>query len=465
MHRPTLLALLLTLVATPGDAIELPFFNRDKDEAVAPADKPGGRNWWRTHGKKAEFVPGSGYRVPGYGGFFDRNGVPIDASVDEQAIQFGVKQEEGSGLLPGLDPRAAVESVREAAGFGPDRAVAEALLAEGVAQFERKQYGAASKSFESAASRWPGTDLAAKALFNLGETHYFADDYKEASDAYVELLDKHPSTPRLDDAVERLWSIAQYWERTYFDDAGHAPFDYQPFSKTRPTFDTIGHAVRMYEAIRLNDPTGPRADDAIMAEAGIHFRRRRFADADYHYTLLRREYPRSEHQFEAHLLGLQAKMRRYQGADYDGTPLVEAKRLEEQTRVNFAGRLSEEEQSRLATVRAEIAASIEGRDLRMAAYYEGAKHVDAARYYLARVVAEHPGSPSAEKAQERLAALEGKPGSPEEPMKWLVEWLPENRQYESINSIREITPTDTIPGDGKTLVADGSAGEGETTTR
>ena len=85
------------------------------------------------------------------------------------------------------------------------------------------------------------------------------------------------------------------------------------YDQTRPWLDTLGHAIKTYDNIRLNDPTGPRADDAIMATANIYFQRGRFDDADYHYSLLRREYPRSELQFEAHLLGLQAKLRKYQG--------------------------------------------------------------------------------------------------------------------------------------------------------
>ena len=466
MSRHTLICLFLVGAASPASAWELPFFGGDSsDKSASPSDQPGSRGWWRKHGKKAEFVPLSGYRVDGVDGFFDKSGVPIDASVDEQAIRFGERDPEEGGLLPGLDPRVAVESVREAAGYGPDQRAAEGALNLGIASFQQKRYGEAASKFKDAAEGWPGTDLAAKALFNQGEAHFFALAYDKAADAYVKLLDEHPSTPRLDDTVERLWSIAQYWEKTYFEDDARAPFDYQPFAQTRPTFDTVGHAVRLYEAIRLNDPTGPRADDAIMAEAGIHFRRGRYIDADYHYTLLRQEYPRSEHQFEAHLLGLQAKMRLYQGPDYDGSPLVEAKRLEQQTRTIFAGRLSENEQMRLAAVRAEVAASIEARDLRMASYYEGTQHIDAARYYLARAAEDYGDSPAAKEATERLAQLEGQPGSPDTPMEWLVGWFPENRQYESINSIPELTPGDVTPDANKTLVADGSAGDGETTTR
>lgn len=472
MPRLATLALLLASLASTAVAVEVPFFGSlfsgsEEAEAKGTAkERVGGRDWWRKNQKRAEFVPGQGYRVEGVDGFFDGSGVPITASIDEQTIRLNNIREEGGGLLPGLDPKKAAKRVKEATGYGPDERVARALLDEGVALFAEDKHEPAATKFEAAAERWPGTDLAATALFNLGESYYFADQFHESSDAYIELLDKHPSTPRLNAAVERLWAIAQFWEQTHFNESWHVPFDYQPTAKTRPTFDTIGHAVRLYEAIRLNDPTGPRADDSIMATAGIHFRRNRFSDADYHYTLLRQEYPRSEHQFEAHLLGLQAKMQRYQGADYDGTALEEAQRLEKLTRINFSGRLKDEDRDRLRDVRAQVAAAAEQRDLRMAAFYEGTEHVGAAKYYLARIVEDHPDSPSAQKAKERLAQLEGLPDTPEVPMEWLVDLLPENKKFESINSIEEITPTTVTPGAGQTMIADeSSTREGTTTTR
>jgi len=83
----------------------------------------------------------------------------------------------------------------------------------------------------------------------------------------------------------------------------------------------------VYEQIRLNDPTGSLADDSIMATANSHFVHGEWDDADYHYGLLRTEYPRSEYQYQAHLLGLRCKLLRYQGPGYDNSPLVEADEL------------------------------------------------------------------------------------------------------------------------------------------
>ena len=96
--------------------------------------------------------------------------------------------------------------------------------------------------------------------------------------------------------------------------------------KTRTLFDTHGHAMRVYDRVRLDDPTGPLADDSIMATANAMFVKARYEDADYYYTLLRTDYPKSEHQFQAHLLGLKSKLLKYQGPDYEGAPLDRGRR-------------------------------------------------------------------------------------------------------------------------------------------
>ena len=108
-------------------------------------------------------------------------------------------------------------------------------------------------------------------MFMLAESYYFDDRCIKARDAYNALADKFPSTRYLDKLVEREWEIAQYLEAYAFAHYD-PPMTPNGWDKTRPWFDTLGHAIKTYENIRMNDPTGPRADDAIMATAGIYFR-------------------------------------------------------------------------------------------------------------------------------------------------------------------------------------------------
>jgi len=55
-----------------------------------------------------------------------------------------------------------------------------------------------------------------------------------------------------------------------------------------------------------------------------------------------KEYPNSEHQLKAHLLGLQSKMRLYQGTLYPGVPLNDAKKIADRTLSQSADKLGKE---------------------------------------------------------------------------------------------------------------------------
>ena len=72
--------------------------------------------------------------------------------------------------------------------------------------------------------------------------------------------------------------------------------------------------------------------------ANAFFVRGRWSDADYYYTLLRNDYPKSEFQVQAHLLGLAMKLKLYQGPDYDGKALLEADELIDQMLVPVSAR-------------------------------------------------------------------------------------------------------------------------------
>jgi tetratricopeptide (TPR) repeat protein len=241
----------------------------------------------------------------------------------------------------------------------------------------------------------------------------------------------------MDTLIDREWRIAQYWEH-YEDYRADWALTPQAHDRSRPWLDTIGNAIKTYDNIRLNDPTGPRADDAIMATANIYFRRSRYDDADYHYTLLRTQYPRSEMQFEAHLLGLQAKLRKYQGADYDGTPLDEAKQLVKQLRMQFAGRLSNEEKERLKVVEGQLNLEIATRDYRMAEFHDGTKHYGAARYYYQQVIQKYPDTELAKQATDRLSQITAEPDTPPKRLAWFVELFPESSERSRVAEIPEI---------------------------
>ena len=407
--------------------------------------QPGTPEWWKKNKHKAVYVERQGYQVEGVPGYFDKNGRPMDGAMSEQSLAFRTEADRPQGLLPGLDPKKNYAKAKEAVGLGPDQQEAQQAFVDGQSLYSAGKYGRAAKKFAEAADRWPNSTLERQALHQEANSYFFDDKYIDARETYVEMLEKYPNSPQVDSVVERLWSIAKYWEK-HDQQNHHWPVTPNLTDETRPWFDTVGNSIKTYENIQLYDPTGPRADDAVMAMAGIYFRQGRYGEADHYYQLLRQQYPRSEFQFEAHLLGLQTKLRKYQGPEYDGAPLEEAKVLAKQLQTQFAGRLTDEERERLVQTQGEVSRAIVERSMQMAEHYENTGHYGAARIYYAEVLQKYPESQVAAAAKDRLASIGGEPDVPEEPAKWLIDMFPENPERTRVARVPELRDSRTDSG-------------------
>lgn len=427
--------------------------------ATAAAAQPGTRDWWKKNKKTAVLEPGRGWMVEGVPGYFDEDGRPMDAPMAEESLVISNDDKKNEGLLPGLDPKQNYKKAKAAVGLGPNEQRARVAYDEGQALFGEGKYGKAAKRFTEAAQRWPSSSIEQRAMYQEANCYFYDDKYVEARDKYAELLEKYPNSGQVDSVIERLWAIGKYWEK-HHEQQPHWTLTPNLTDETRPWFDTLGHAVKAYEHIQLYDPTGPRSDDAIMAIAGIYFRTDRYNDADHYYELLRQQYPRSSFQFEAHLLGLQTKLQKYQGPNYDGTPLEEAKVLANQLRTQFAGRLKDDERQRLDETRAQVAQAIAARDMAMASHYENTNNHGAARVYYTEILKKHPESQLAAEARTRLAENADLPARPEEPMKWLVDLFPENPERTRVARVPELR--DSRSGESESRMAEN---DGETVDR
>ncbi len=426
-----MLALTVTvLLATSGcSALNLNPMNWETPPLFAGPAPVGTPTWWKQEKKNAEFVPGEGYRVEGVEGFFDQAGRPMQAKAAKT-----IKQNASKGLLKDVNMSATVADLKNQVGLGPDESQAKLAFAKGEDMFQREKYAEAAKQFKKTAAQWPNSTLAQDALFLMAESQFFNHDYAAAINSYDTLLEENPNSKHLDKIVRREFDIAHYWEK-FHQNEPHWATTPNMFDDKRPLFDTLGRALKVYENIRLNDPTGPLADDAIMATGNSYFLRGRYNDADYQYQLIRTEYPQSEHQFEAHILGLQCKLRKYQGPDYDGTPLLEAKRLVKQIKVQFAGKLNEEDRSRLELDEATLQKQMAARDWKLAKFYEENGHNASAKFYYAKVIRNFNGTPIANDAQQAYAALEDQPDHPEERFESILNLLPENAERVAIQQV------------------------------
>lgn len=430
MSKQLLVLTVATLLVTSGcTSLNMNPMKWDSPLFTTAAAQVGSPAWWKGQKHKAEFVPGEGYRVADVEGFFDEQGRPIQDKVAKV-----VKREKSQGLLQDVNVKASVDSFKNQVGLGPDQQQAKLTFEKAEDLFEREKYPAAAKQFKKAIAYLPDSGMAQEAMFQMAESQFFAHDYAKATETYDRLIQTNTNTKHLDKIIRRQFSIARYWEQHHQHEP-HWPTTPNLLDNKRPLFDTLGRSVKIYENIRLNDPTGPLADDAIMATANSFFLRGRYNDADYHYELVRTEYPRSEHQFEAHILGLKCKLQKYQGPNYDGTPLLEAKLLVKQIKIQFSGKLNQEDRERLALDEASLQKQLAMRDWTLAKFYEDNGYNGSAKFYYAKVQRKFPGTPIANDAQQAYAALEGLPEQPKVKLESLINLLPENAERLAIAQV------------------------------
>ncbi len=289
-------------------------------------------------------------------------------------------------------------------GRGPNEPVDRTALAGADALFHEGRYRDAIPKYKQAIDRWPDSLIEEEAMWQLAECLFFTDQYPKAEDQYDELVKKYANTRYLDRVAQRQFVIGQYWIAL---DQKHNYLTIAPnlFDRSRPIFDTRGRALKAFDHVRINDPRGPLADDSVIAQANAHFLDRQWLDADYHYTLLRNEYPDSEFLLPAHLFGLQAKLQAYQGPQYEGSILEEAEILADQTLVQFPDQLGRDDEGRVRTTRAEIAAQLARRHWERAEFYAKGRHYTAARIYYAMIERDYPKTQLAMEARRKYAEI------------------------------------------------------------
>ncbi len=316
---------------------------------------------------------------------------------------------------------------------GPDRDKAEAEFRAGQEIYDaalatwnagqrdaklQRQFRAAAAKFEIAANKWPGSALEQDALFLQGEARFFADDYVLANRAYEILLSKYSGTRQLDLVEARRFEIAQYWLSMERNGQG---WDFG--NDSRPSTGLAGSARRILHRIRLDDPTGKLADDATLALGNAFFEAGLFADAADAYEDLRQTYPGSPHQFHAHLFELKARLAAYRGPNFDGTDLIKAEKLMKALVRQFPKEV-EQEREYLAQEGSRIREQLAERDWTLGHYYEKRGENRAAKFYYAKVTDQYDDTRLAVDAEERIAALGGRPDIPSQKVPWLADLFP-----------------------------------------
>jgi outer membrane protein assembly factor BamD (BamD/ComL family) len=273
--------------------------------------------------------------------------------------------------------------------------------------FQQERYADAEAAFKRIANDHKDTPLEEDAMFMIAECQFLTQQYPKAQDSYERLMQKYSNTRHLDKAARRQFAIGKTWLNGGSDEQQgvrqarfDAPLVTNITDKTRPLMDTEGRALESLQSVWLHDPTGPLADDSLMMAGGHYFVNGQYEEAEHQYDLVREQYPKSEHQSMAHLLGAKAKLRAYGGPQYDGSKLDEADRLMRSAVRQFP-ELSEDRPRiyrNLEAIRAQKAERLWAQ----AEYYRRTLHPGSARIYYQLLLERYPDTKWAEFARQRI---------------------------------------------------------------
>lgn len=280
-------------------------------------------------------------------------------------------------------------------------------------------FSEAANDFRIAAANWPDSVIEEDSLYFEGESYFFADRYVQSNRAFEKLIARYSGTKHLDLAESRRYAIAIYWLQLAETGTGFAVND-----PKRPKIGLAKEARRVLHRIRIDDPTGKLADDATLTLAKAFMRANRFYEAADTLEDLRKNYPGSKYQFDAHMLELEARLKSYQGKDYDDTPLVKSDEILHSIVRQFPKR-SKENLEYLEQQSSSIQSMMAERDYSMGEYYESKGENLAATFHYNKLKDRIDGSPVLDQIDERIAALEKKPARPAQPAPWLVNMFPD----------------------------------------
>lgn len=278
----------------------------------------------------------------------------------------------------------------------------------------------AANEFRLAAARFPDSSLEEDALYFEGESYFFADRYVQANRAFEKLIAHYAGTRHLDLAEQRRMSIALYW-LDLADQYGGPKFR----DPKRPKTGLAAEARRVLHRIRIDDPTGKLADDATLALGKAFLKEKRYYEAADTFEDLRRNYPGSKHQFTAHMLELESRLRGYQGKNYDDTPLRKADDLMKAIVQQFP-KEAKEQLPYLEKQASVIQNQIAERDYSMGEYFENRGENRAAKFYYEQVADKYDHTEFGDTVRQQIAEVEQLAPEPKQHGKWLIDLFPKD---------------------------------------
>jgi outer membrane protein assembly factor BamD (BamD/ComL family) len=286
--------------------------------------------------------------------------------------------------------------------------------------FRRGEYDKAEKVYHHIAENTKNGDLVAEeARYYEAECLRLQNRFPRAADTYNKMLISFPSGAHREQAIKRMYDIANYWLHDTDEEMKAKkekqegkrwlvmPASFIHFEKTKPLLDEEGRAIEILDNVKINDMTGPLADKALWLAGTVKFFREDYVDADHYFSQLVEMHPNSPLTPQAIELAIISKHMSTGGPDYDGRKTAEARKMVHQALAKYPELVAEKKdflERQLVGINMQQAE----KDFRVAEFYRRTNHPGSAYFYYEIVRRRYPGTPLADKAAERMKELEAK---------------------------------------------------------
>jgi outer membrane protein assembly factor BamD (BamD/ComL family) len=237
----------------------------------------------------------------------------------------------------------------------------------------------------------------------------------QAADTYTKMLNDFPSGGFREQAVQRVFDIANYWlddtriemEETKQRNNGDRWWVGSHFfnvDRTKPFLDEEGRAIEKLEQVRFNDMTGPYADKALFLMGSVKFFNEDYREADHYFSQLVEMHKTSPFAPKAVELAIISKHMSTGGADYDGRKVAEARMLVHKALESYP-ELAANKNEFLERQLVGITLQQAEKDYKMAEFYRRTGHPESAYFYYEIVRRRYPGTKFFDLATEHMHEL------------------------------------------------------------
>ena len=277
-------------------------------------------------------------------------------------------------------------------------------------------YSAAGKAFKKIADNTRNSpSVGEEARFYEAECLSKQDELPKACDTYHKMLVDFPAGTFRDQAVRRMFDIANFW----LDDTRDEMAAYREkkegkrtfvmpavfhLDKKKPWVDEEGRAMQALEHVHLNDINGPLADKSLFLAGGVKFFREDYKEADHFFSMLVEQHPNSPMAAQAIELAIISKHMSTGGADYDGRKVAEARIMVDTALRNYP-QLADEKNSFFDRQLGSITLQQAEKDYKIGEFYRRTGHPGSAYFYYEIVRRRYPNTRFAELATTRMEEL------------------------------------------------------------